>query len=581
MSTQNANFLLASAFADQCRRWARQANAPEMAVDAAGKAGFALVMATTEGRIRISLADAPLPLDGDALFASGVAGAPASGKPLILDEAGYLYLARHFVAQERLNADLLARHRAAPPPPGERARQMLARLFPARHAFDEQKHAVALALLRRLVIINGGPGVGKTSVVARLLACLLADNPALRVALAAPTGKAAARMQETLRQRAQDLPPEIIRLLPSEASTLHRLLGLGVEGKTPRHRADNPLPIDVLVVDEASMLDLMLASQLCRALPPNARLILLGDRAQLQAVEAGSIFAMLPARAAPSAATRAALAELAGDAPPPGAEEARETEPSPLQDALVHLTVSRRFSAESPLGSLARHLAAGEIPAALALLDRERAALNCLESSDTRLLTAEIELLAAGYAAYWEALANWRADADPAPLFQALARFRVLCVIRDGERGVSGVNHALDAIRARKTAGRGECGLPILIQRNDVALRLFNGDVGIVLERGGENALDVCFPDDAANVGTYRWLPLSRLPAWEAAFAMSVHKAQGSEFERIALVLPGRDNPLMTRELVYTAITRARQGISLLGNRALLQGAIAREQKAN
>ncbi|MDR1350021.1 MAG: exodeoxyribonuclease V subunit alpha [Zoogloeaceae bacterium] len=566
MNAQNANHLLARAFADQCRRWARQLNAPEMGVDAAGKAGFALALAVPEGKIRVSLAGTAL--DSAALHASGVAGDPDSGKPLIMDDAGHLYLARYFVAEARLNADLLARHRAAPPP-GEPARQMLARLFPAQHAPDEQKRAVALALLRRLVLISGGPGTGKTFTVARLLACLLADNPTLRIALAAPTGKAAARMQETLRLRARDLPPEIIRLLPPDATTLHRLLGLGVEGGAPRHHANNPLALDALVVDEASMLDLMLAQQLCAALPPHARLILLGDKAQLQAVEAGSLFAMLSTRAELSAATRAALVELTGEAEPSIAEDAQDVDPSPFQDAVIQLTQSRRFPPESPLGRLARHLAAGEVPAALALLDQDYAELHCLESSGNARSSAENALLTSGYAAYWNALANWRVGDDPKPLFQALDSFRVLCVVREGERGVSGVNRAFAALK-------GQSGLPILIQRNDDALRLFNGDIGILLEHGEDNELCACFPAEA---GGYRWLPLSRLPAWEGAFAMSVHKAQGSEFGRIALVLPEQDNPLMTRELLYTALTRARQGIALLGARALIRSAIARRQR--
>jgi exodeoxyribonuclease V alpha subunit len=202
-------------------------------------------------------------------------------------------------------------------------------------------------------------------------------------------------------------------------------------------------------------------------------------------------------------------------------------------------------------------------------------------SSDLGTRTAaENELLTAGYAAYWQALATWRAGDDPQPLFQALEAFRVLCVVREGERGVFGVNCALDAALAangkRKTnSAQGlSSGQPILIQRNDAALRLFNGDIGIVLEYGEEEALFACFPaDDAAG---YRWLPLSRLPAWESAFAMSVHKAQGSEFAHVALLLPENDNPLMTRELLYTALTRARKDITLLGCRALLQNAIAR-----
>ncbi|MDR3158036.1 MAG: exodeoxyribonuclease V subunit alpha [Zoogloeaceae bacterium] len=581
MNTQNANLLLARAFADQCRRWAQQLDAPEKSVDAAKKAGFALALAAAEGEIRVSLADTLA--EESALHASGVAGNAASGRPLILDGAGHLYLARYFFAETRLVANLLARHRAVPPPPGKPARQMLARLFPAAQgAPDEQKRAAALALLRRLVVIRGGPGTGKTFTVARLLACLLADNPALRIALAAPTGKAAARMQEAMRLCARDLPPEIVRLLPPEAATLHRLLGLDVEGGKPRHHAGNPLALDVLVIDEASMLDLMLTHQLCAALPPHARLILLGDRAQLQAVEAGSIFAMLFTRTDLSADTRLALAELTGETEPITVEETQAVAPAPFQDAIILLTRSRRFSPESPLGRLARHLAAGEAQAALALLDQKHEGLNYLESSGGARSSAENDLLTAGYAAYWEALAKWRAGNDPGPLFQALEGFRILCVVREGERGVSGVNRAIGAAlaafgRQKSEKDRGQfltSGQPILIQRNDAALRLFNGDIGIVLEHGKDNALFACFP--AHDATGYHWLPLSRLPVWEGAFAMSVHKAQGSEFGHVALLLPEKDNPLMTRELLYTALTRARQSIALLGNRALLQDAIAR-----
>ncbi|MDR0673985.1 MAG: exodeoxyribonuclease V subunit alpha [Zoogloeaceae bacterium] len=576
------NRLLARAFADQCRRWAQ--HAPDASVEAAQKAGFALALAASEGEIRIALAD--LSLDAAALRESGVAGDSSSGRPLIMDDAGHLYLARYFFAKARLDAGLLARHHAVPPPPGEGARQMLARLFPplaAQGAEDEQRRAVALALLRRLVVISGGPGTGKTFTVARLLACLLADAPALRVALAAPTGKAAARIQESMRLCAQDLPPEIVRRLPPNAVTLHRLLGLDVEGGAARHHAGNPLALDVLVVDEASMLDLMLAHQLCAALPPRARLILLGDRAQLQAVEAGSIFTAFQTCTDLSAATRAAIAELTGEAEPVRANDAEDVTPSPFQDAVISLTQSRRFPPESPLGRLARHLAAGEAQAALALLDQKHVELCYLESSGGTRASAEDDRLAAGYAAYWEALSKWQVGNDPKPLFQALERFRALCVVREGERGVSGVNRALGAALAAFGRSRRERddgllpGQPILIRRNDATLHLFNGDIGILLERGEDDALFACFP--AHDARDYRWLPLSRLPAWESAFAMSVHKAQGSEFDHVALLLPGTENPLMTRELLYTALTRARQSITLLGNRALLKNAMAREQK--
>jgi exodeoxyribonuclease V alpha subunit len=579
MTTSAPDTFFAQAFADQCRRWAAQAGAAGEAIEAAGKAGWALVEAIALGDTCLALEENGL--KAELLLASGIArqatGALEAGHtPLVLDDANRLYLARHFKAEMSLAASLLRRHRHLPPPPGLAARRMLEACFPGTNAQDEQKLAVALALCRRFTVISGGPGTGKTTTIARLLACLLADAPQSRILLSAPTGKAAARLQESLIAAKETLPADIAERLPRHASTLHRLLGFG---QAPLHHSGNPLEADTLVVDEASMLDLHLAWQLCEALPARTRLILLGDRNQLQAVEAGAIFAALSKSAALTPNMRQQLSELAG-----WPEEALRASPyndtlGPLADSVIWLTKSYRFAGDSPLGQLSLALAAGDGERALKCF-ANNPDLQCLEAAGPGLSAAEFDALRQGYAPYARALEDWRNGArDPAALFAAFEAFRVLCVTRQGARGVQGINARLVAL-FRQPGDHAAFfspwglfhGAPLMILKNDPLNRLFNGDIGIALldERG----FQVCFPDEN---GAYRTLSPARLPAWEIAFAMTVHKSQGSEFQRVALVLPEKDMLLLSRELVYTAATRARQGLLLLGQSNLLLRAVAKK----
>jgi len=577
--------LLALAFADQCRRWSRQLGAPVEAAQAAWAGGKAVAEAVAEGHVCLSLERGPLPFDLEALCASGVAGPPGAATPLILDGSARLYLARYFDAETRLARALLQLHHRLPPPPGAAARALLQALFPTRRAGepDWQQLAVALALCRHLTIISGGPGTGKTTTVARLLACLLADMPDCRIALAAPTGKAAARLQESLRARAADLPADLAARLPQGASTLHRLLGLGIDGQAPRYHRDNPLPVDLLVVDEASMLDLSLALQMVEALPPQARLILLGDKDQLKAVEAGAVFAALSARPALSPATCAQLAALTGW---PVTVLPRAQLSGPLDDAVVWLSRSHRFAADSALGRLAAALVRGQVSLAMDCLQNGGEELALVEASGPGLSPQEFQRLEAGYAPYRQALSQWQAgERDLAALFEAFDRYRILCATRRGERGVAAVNERLCA--SLRAPGRRVSpapfapsaplpGQPLMILRNDPASQLFNGDIGIALE--DEEGLGVYFPDGAsAGARTWRRLAPNRLPLWETAFALTVHKSQGSEFAAVALLLPAQDSPLLTRELIYTAVTRARARVQVLARAELLQQAMARQ----
>ncbi|WP_374676483.1 exodeoxyribonuclease V subunit alpha [Ideonella sp.] len=601
--------LLAEGFAQHLAAWA------DPALPAADRARLAdaaraVSLATSAGHVctdvaawRRALPEPPTAAELAALLGrSGVVGTPdAPGScPLILDAAqppeedapeGRLYLHRHFDLERRLATRVAAAASAAPLPVDEAAARSLRALFgaPTGDAPDWQQVGAALALTRRLTVISGGPGTGKTTTVVNLLAALLAQSPDARIALAAPTGKAAARMTEAIRARAQALDPAIAARLPAEGSTIHRLLGAGPEGF--RHGADDPLPIDALVVDEASMLDLALATQLLEAVPPGARIVLLGDKDQLAAVEAGSVFADLSADPTLSEGCRAQLAALcavpAAQLQPPAA--ARRTG---LADTALWFTRNYRFAADSGIGRLAVQVRDGLADEALATLRAARD--DAAEGADVRWIADDGEApapaaqaaLRDGYAAYLAALRH--DPTDVAAVTQAFGRFRVLCALRQGPRGTDAVNAALtqalraglasDARLGPAAAGRSPWwpGRPVMVQRNDYGLRLFNGDIGLALPdvTGATDELRVYFPS-ASEPGGFRAVAPARLPAHDTAFAMTVHKSQGSEFEHALVLLPARRSPVCTRELLYTGITRARARVTLVAGADAVRAATA------
>jgi exodeoxyribonuclease V alpha subunit len=584
---------LARGFAEQVERWARRHGAPAPAIAAAARAAHAVSLATSAGHTCLPLADAfaaTLPSDDTTaaralLLASGVVTTPdhAAPMPLVLDADGRLYLHRYFDHERRLAARLLDIARRPPTPPQPSAAQRLHELFatlagappavppavpPAAPPAgpDWQRIAAALALHRRLCVISGGPGTGKTTTVAIVLACLLEQQPDCRIALAAPTGKAAARMMEALNARAAQLPEALRRRLPTQAQTLHRLLGAAPRGNGPRHHRGHPLPLDVLIVDEASMLDLALAAQLFDALPDDARVILLGDKDQLAAVEAGAVFAEVSADPSLDAATRDAVAMLCGiDAPSIAPPTASLT---PLANSTVWLTQTHRFASGSGIGALAAAINAGDAPAVAALLHAGRdTALLMLD--DDRALLAHVR---DGYAPFIDALHTNAGDV--AAIARAFDRFRVLCAVREGPRGVHAMNRHCEQWVRGAAAGVSPWypGRAVMVTRNDPLLGLFNGDVGIALP-DAQNLLQVHF---ASPDGGWRAIAPARLPEHETAFAITVHKAQGSEFDRVAVVLPTQPSPVVTRELLYTAVTRARQEVALCSSPQVLEQAVTR-----
>ena len=580
----DAQQALAEGFAAHIATWAQRQGADAAAVMVARQAAQGLSLATGNGHVCLRLADLRLTLGEDAptvaalrgqLIDSGVVGTPdsPSARPMILDAQDRLYLHRDFDHERQLAQRLVRAAAAAPTEVDAAARLQLDALFaPGNGQVDWQKLAAALALRRRLVVISGGPGTGKTTTVVNLLACLLAQQPEARIALAAPTGKAAARMSDALRQRAAHLPQAVRERLPLQASTVHRLLGAHPGGF--KHDAAHPLAIDVLVVDEASMLDLALARRLLDAVPESARLVLLGDKDQLAAVESGAVFAELSADPTLGPECTAALAGLCGL--PAGAIVPRTpAEPGPLRDTVVWLSRNFRFGADSGIARAAEHIRQGRVDDLLdQLRDPQDPSLQWLDDGGAAPSAATLQQMHDGFAPYFDAL---RRDAcDVAAVSRAFERFRVLCAVREGPRGVLAINPWLSEQARAALDGAGPsaspwyAGRPVMVLRNDPLLKLFNGDIGITLP-GEHGEPWVHFADPA---GGFRKLPALRLPAHETAFAMTVHKAQGSEFDQLLVLLPAQRSRVLTRELLYTALTRARQRVLLAADAAVVAAAV-------
>ncbi|MDB5796397.1 MAG: recD [Paucimonas sp.] len=539
-------------------------------------------------------ADMPAGLDAwrALLRDSGVVGTPADAgaHPLVLDAADRLYLHKYFAFEKSL-AGRLQQADWQPAPPSAASRALLDQLFNRGQDADSgqadwQKIAAALALLRPLAIISGGPGTGKTTTVANILACLLQDNPGCRIALAAPTGKAAARMLAALNARAAAIPPALVERFPKESFTVHRLLGVTPSPGVFRHDAQRPIPYDVLVVDEASMLDLALAARLFDAVPRNARIILLGDKDQLAAVEAGAVFSELSANPALSEEVIGAIAGATGIAQQL-VQPAADARASGIRDAVVWLSRNYRFAQDSAIGQLAALIVVGQQAqtvewlqqqeqrhgAQVAQLHGQPAGVRWLAGEGDALPAAALDMAVDAFLPYADIVQQQ--EQSPVTVLEAFEKFRVLCATRSGERGVSGVNAAVTARLRDRLPGCAApvgwfVGRPVIVLRNDYGLRLFNGDIGIAL-RAGDGQLMVMFPDRELG---FRAIGISRLPEHETAWAMTVHRSQGSEFDRVMAILPGRDTRVVTRELLYTAVTRAREGLVVVASEGALATAV-------
>ena len=471
---------------------------------------------------------------------SAVGDAESALRPLVLDADGRVQTARDAGSEARLAARL-ATLAATPDPaaPPEALAETFAALFPDADASDQQAIAAAGALRHRLAVVAGGPGTGKTTTVVRILALLAAARPGVRIALAAPTGKAANRLAESVVAGAARLPHPLATGLPTTATTLHRLLDFSPSRRAMGRDAARPIPADIVVVDEASMIDLGLFAGLVAALRPDARLILLGDRDQLPSVDAGAVFgdvcsvAEEPGEAPGGFSDFCAALGLPGVAKPASA----------LDAAVVRLEKTYRYRSGSGLGALAR-----------ALRDGDAAGVrSALADAEDVLLDADSDVWA-HVRDHAVALAE---APDAAEALRRAAAFRLLAPTRGGRRGVHALNRLVEArlvAEGHATPGAWMHGRPILVTRNDHDRGLYNGDVGVVWARGETPV--VAFE----GAGRLREIPVGGLPEHETAWATTVHKSQGSEFDRVVVVLP--DDPVraerLTRELAYTAVTRAR-----------------------
>ncbi|MGZ5149066.1 MAG: exodeoxyribonuclease V subunit alpha [Burkholderiales bacterium] len=555
------------------------------------KLGFAASLAshaTTNGDVCVRLADfagrtvpnqdftAPELDDWTrALREYPVVGAAGDFRPLVLDENARLYLYRYWDYEKRLADSLLARAVDVDEVDQSVLREGLARYFPD-PADVEQKLAAAMAVMRRFCVISGGPGTGKTTTVVKILALLAqqARGRKLTIGLAAPTGKAAVRVQDAIRAALDRLGLDSMarESIPAEAFTLHRLLGARPDSVYYRHNRDNPLPLDVLVVDEASMADLALAAKLVEALPARARLILLGDKDQLASVEAGAVLGDVCASAGVSPAFAKRVAAVTGVAVGNIATTKRDA--SALSDSIALLNRSYRFGPQSGIGMLARLVNRGRGGEAVALLKagtHKDVAWHTVSPGDLRASLAVI--VSERLPAYFDAV---RLSADPHKIFELFNEFRVLCAHRSGLLGVRAVNRIVEDIledqQLISVHDTWYVGRPVMITRNDYNVRLFNGDVGITLpDPDAEGRLKVFFQ---GGDGSLRAFAPARVPEHETVYAMTIHKSQGSEFGSVLMILPNEPSPIMSRELVYTGITRAMNHVEIWGNESVFSDAV-------
>ena len=524
------------------------------------------------------------------LSQSRVVGRPGEFHPLILDKKNRLYLFRYWDYENRLSNTIKSRIKENIQGIDRSIlKDSLNRLFPnnGTNEFNWQKVAGVIAAFKKFCVITGGPGTGKTFTTAKILALLLELSPKDKpsILLAAPTGKAAARIGESIRAAKTTLncSEDIIDAIPSEAYTIHRMLKTIPGSPYFYHNAENPLTADIVVVDEVSMVDLALMVKLLSAVKNDARIILIGDRDQLASVEAGFVMADICDRDNIHLFSECFYRQFEKITQCNMEISSKKLKNSPgLYDCMVVLKRSYRFTDSSGIGECSRAVNNGKFDETFSILKSNP------DQIDWKKISGHYDLSMAlpkevinGYSDYL----NCR---DPHKALELFNRFRILCAVKFGVLGVIEINRLTENILNRNDLIELDNlstypwyrGRPVLISRNDYSLELFNGDIGITMPEPDSKTKDlyVYFSDISGKLR--RFLP-HRLPEHETAYAMTVHKSQGSEYEKVLLVLPDQDYPVLTRELLYTGITRAKSHISIWGKKEIIKTTILRKINRN
>ncbi len=541
------------------------------------------VRAVRSGSVCLDLATAPdiapeLSWPEPGGWAEAVAASPLVAHEVVRVDADLVYLDRYWGEEQQVVADLRARSAAAPPAvPESLLTDALSAYFPD-DAYADQREAAAKAARHWTSVVTGGPGTGKTTTVARLLGVLLRAHAAsddagrpLRIALAAPTGKAAARMVQAVRESTSQrgFPREdesdraaVATITALQASTLHRLLGWTPNSTRFKHHRGNRLPYDVVVVDETSMLSLTMMARLVEAVRPSARLVLVGDADQLASVDAGAVLKDL----VDGYGRDLELASV-----DQGTAGRRATRPA--ASPVAQLSHTRRFGEQ--IGALALAVRDGDVDAVMGRLEagsREVVWLRPTDPADSGAVPDLLRLLASRAMALREVAAS----GDPARALAELERHRLLCAHREGPYGVTHWNRTVERLLMEESGQEWlpdwYPGRPFVVNTNDYGLKLWNGDTGVVCRDGAD--LVAVIGDGERVEG--RALPTSRLAEVSTAHALTVHRSQGSQFDEVTVLLPEEQSRILTRELLYTAVTRAKQVVRVVGSEEAVRAAVTR-----
>jgi len=539
----------------------------------------------------------------DKLKKSPVVGNPGEFCPLILDGNNRLYLYRYWEYEKILSESIKRRVKEdVKDIDAQLLKESLKRLFPEKSENDInwQKVASLTAAIKKLCVISGGPGTGKTYTVAKILAILLEQSrdEKLRIFLCAPTGKAAAKLSESIKKAKEELncSDTIKQAIPVQTYTIHRMLKTIPGSPYFRYNSENLLPADVVIVDEASMVDLALMSKLISSIPMTARLILMGDRDQLASVEAGSVLGDICDTSGMQMFSKEyakTIEEITGEKVGEKPKEKIDTsikayeKEQGLYDCIVVLKKSLRFTGKSEIWELSQAVNRGDLKPILSILKNKIAPKNNegrgVEWEELEISSEKHSIIAEkiidGYSEYLK-------ENDPLAALELFNRFKLLCALKVGPYGAYSLNRLAEEVLKKEKLIRTDMsneypwykGRPVLITKNDYSLGLFNGDMGITMpdpKEGGSN-LYVFFPE--ASGGVRRYSPY-RIQEHETAYAMTVHKSQGSEFDHVCLIFPDKDYPVLTRELVYTGITRARKSVLIWGSEHVLKAAVSRRIK--